>query len=79
VLTAYIRCAMARAVFETLEDGSCYGEIPGLEGVWSNADTVDMCRKELQEVLEDWTLLGVRLGHELPEIDGVDLNVRLPA
>jgi hypothetical protein len=28
--------------------------------------SLDACRKELQEVLEDWILLGIRLGHTLP-------------
>jgi hypothetical protein len=79
VLTDYIRAAMDRADFEMLEDGTSYGQIPGLDGVWANAPTVEACGHELQEVLEDWLLLGVRLGHEIPVIDGIDLNLRLPA
>jgi hypothetical protein len=42
--------------------------------VWANADTLEACRDELQEVLEDWILIGVRLGHTLPVIDGISLN-----
>jgi hypothetical protein len=79
MLTEYIRAAMAHAAYGTLDDGSVYGEIPGLDGVWSNATTAEACRKELQDVLEDWVLLGVRLGHEIPVVDGIDINVRLPA
>jgi hypothetical protein len=26
-------------------------------------------------VLEDWVLLGIRLGHSLPEIDGVRIEI----
>jgi hypothetical protein len=33
MLTKYIRAAMSLAVYEILEDGSYYGEIPGLAGV----------------------------------------------
>ncbi len=54
MLTDYIQAAMRRAKYEILEDnGTFYGEIPGFQGVWSNAATLEDCRRELQEVLED--------------------------
>jgi predicted RNase H-like HicB family nuclease len=74
MLTEYIRAAMQRAEYEKLEDGTYYGEIPGLQGVWGNSGSLEGCRQELQEVLEDWILLGIRLGHHLPVLDGIDLN-----
>ena len=77
MLTDYIRAAMHQARYEILEDdGSFYGEIPDCQGVWANADTLEACRDELEEVLEEWILLGVRLGHSLPVIGGIDLNLR---
>ena len=80
MLTAYIQAAMAQAHYEMLpEDRTYYGEIPGLQGVWANADTLEACRQELQEVLEDWLLLGLRLGHPIPTLGGVDLNLEVPA
>ena len=75
MLTKYITAAMRKAVYEILpEDGLYYGEIPGLQGVWANADSLEECRIELQEVLEDWLLLGIRLGHDIPSIDGISLT-----
>ena len=72
MLTAYIGAAMKRARYEILkEDGTYVGTIPGFQGVWANAKTLEDCRQELQEVLEDWIVVGLRLGHELPEIDGL--------
>jgi predicted RNase H-like HicB family nuclease len=62
MITSYIHAAMRRAVYEILEDGTYYGEIPGFQGVYANADNLD-CREELQEVLEGWLALGLRLGH----------------
>ena len=59
MLTAYITAAMARARYKLLDDGTYFGEIPGLRGVWGNAKTLDACRAELQEVLEDWLVLSV--------------------
>ena len=75
MLTEYITAAMRIAVYEFLpEDGLYYGEIPGLQGVWANAENLEQCRTELQEVLKDWLLLGIRLGHDIPTIDGISLT-----
>ncbi len=75
MLTDYIAAAMRRAKYEILpDDGTYYGEIPDCPGVWANAKTLDGCRAELQEVLEEWIILGLRHGDEIPEIDGISLN-----
>ena len=80
MLTKYIQAAMRRARYEILPDGEgFYGEIPGFEGVWANADTLEACREELQEVLEGWLLLGLAQGHSLPVVDGIDLTIRKEA
>jgi predicted RNase H-like HicB family nuclease len=72
MLTQYIDAAMAKANYEILEDdGTYYGEGPGFQGVWANAKTLDACRRELQDVLEEWIVLGLRLGHTLPRIKGI--------
>jgi len=68
MLTAYIRAAMNRAHYE-LEEGVFYGEIPGLQGVLAGAKTLKACRDELESVLEGWILLGLPLGHDLPELE----------
>jgi uncharacterized protein UPF0150 len=36
------------------------------------------CESELQSTLEDWILLGLRLGHPLPVLGDIDLN-KVPA
>jgi predicted RNase H-like HicB family nuclease len=79
MLTDYIRAAMHRAEYKLLDDGTFFGEIPECEGVWSNADTLEACRDELEEVLQDWIMLGVYLHHELPVIDGIDPNLKVDA
>lgn len=66
MLSKYISIAMAQATYELLDDGSYYGEIPCCQGVWCNHSTLEGCRLELQEVLEEWILLGLNLGHSLP-------------
>lgn len=80
MLTEYIRAAMAKATYEILEnDGTYYGEISECQGVWANAGTLERCREELREVLEDWIVLGFQFGDPLPVIDGIELKVRQAA
>ena len=79
MLTNYVQAAIRKARYEILDDGTYYGEIPGFPGVFANADTLEVCREQLQEVLEDWILLGLRLGHHLPEVDGLTLEMRKEA
>jgi predicted RNase H-like HicB family nuclease len=74
MLTEYINSAMRRAHYEIMEDRRFWGEIPGLRGVWSDGDTLEQCRETLREVLEDWILVGLRLNHKIPIIDGINLN-----
>jgi predicted RNase H-like HicB family nuclease len=75
MLTAYIQTALKKATYEILEDGSFYAEIADCPGVLTNADTLEECREMLQDALEGWVLLGLQLGHELPVLDGIDLNM----
>jgi predicted RNase H-like HicB family nuclease len=79
MLTDYITAAMNAAVYEILEDGTYYGEIPGLQGVYATTTTLESCRSQLQEVLEGWILLGLHLGHELPVVGGLNLNINREA
>ena len=76
MLTEYIRAAMKRAKYEILEDdGTYYGEIPECRGVWANAATLEACREELQEVLEEWMLFHLNDGLSRPVLDGIDLSL----
>ena len=80
MLTKYIQAAMKQAKYEIFpEDGSFYGEIPICEGVYANTATLESCREELQEVLEDWILLSLTLNLPLPALDGIDLTIRKEA
>ncbi len=74
VLSEYIDGALDGAVYEKLEDGSYGGSIPICPGVIAFASSLRGCDKELRSVLEDWLLLGLKLGHRLPVIGGIDLN-----
>ncbi|MBI2941019.1 MAG: type II toxin-antitoxin system HicB family antitoxin [Chloroflexi bacterium] len=74
MLTDYIRAAMRHAVYDRLDDGTYYGEIVGIEGVYANETTLDACRQELQSVLEDWLVFSLANGFPIPPIDGLELR-----
>jgi len=74
VLTDYVDRAMADAVYDKLEDGTFAGRIPSCKGVVAFGATLRDCEDELRSVLEDWILVGLKLGHPLPVIAGIDLS-----
>ena len=74
MITAYINEAMRRAKYKILDDATFFGEVPGLQGVWADADTLEECRQELQEVLEDWLILKLRDNdNDIPVLGGISL------
>ena len=60
MLSEFIIKKLKNARYKILGDGSYFGAIPGLKGVWANANDLERCREELKEVLEDWLFLKVR-------------------
>ena len=74
ILTDYIEEALTQAVFDKLEDDTFSGLIPSCTGVISIGETLRECQQELRSTLEDWILVGIKLGHTLPVISGIDLN-----
>jgi predicted RNase H-like HicB family nuclease len=74
MLSRYIREAMDRARYRILEDRAYFGEVPGLQGVWASARSLEKCRAELQEVLEEWLLLKLRDNDPIPKLGRCDLR-----
>lgn len=73
MLTKYIDAAMRRATFKPLPNETYFGRVPGLQGVWAEAPTIEQCRGELQEVLEEWIVFGLQEHHPFPSVDGIEL------
>ena len=73
-MSDYVGQGMAQAVFDKLEDGTFSGRIPACQGVLAFGSSLRECEDELQSTLEDWILLGLRMGHHLPVLGGIDLN-----
>ena len=76
MIIKYVSEAMRRAKYRILEDGSYYGWIEELPGVWATASSLEECRQELQAVVEDWLFLGLKLGHDIIPLGDIDLNTQ---
>ncbi|MXY21006.1 MAG: type II toxin-antitoxin system HicB family antitoxin [Dehalococcoidia bacterium] len=74
MLSEYIGQTMEQAEYVKLEDESYGGSIPACVGVLAFGETLRDCDAQLRSTLEDWTLLGLKLGHPLPIVSGIDLN-----
>lgn len=74
VLTDYVNHLMSQAEYDKLEDGTFTGRISLCKGVIAFAENLRTCEIELHATLEDWILVGIKLGHALPVVNGIDLN-----
>jgi len=71
MITSFIELKLKNASYKILADRTYFGEIKGLKGVWANAKTLEKCREELKEVLEDWTVVKIRFGEK---VSGLNIN-----
>jgi len=59
-----------QAEYDTLEDGSYVATVPGLQGVIAVGDTLEECRRDLIEVIEEWIVARLQWGYAIPPIGG---------
>lgn len=77
MLSDYIRAVMAHAQYQVIaKDDTIQGEIPGFEGVCAKAQTLETCRHDLSEALEEWIFFRVSRNLPVPDVDGVRLRVK---
>ncbi len=74
ILSDYVELALQEAEYDKLEDNTFTGRIPSCKGVIAFAATLRECESELRSTLEDWVLVGLKLGHELPVLSNINLN-----
>ena len=75
MISEYIEAAMSKAKYERIEAEAVYfGKIPGFKGLWASASTKTLCSAELQERLDEWIVLSLRMNMTLPVVNGLTLN-----
>jgi predicted RNase H-like HicB family nuclease len=71
----YLNAALHSAQYKKLEDESWFAEVPGLDGVWANGESVEFCRQELLEVIEEWLILKLRDNDDIPPINNTTIQI----
>jgi len=82
MLLQYIQAALEFAHYEVIKDEEpFYGEVPPLEGVWATGKTLEQCRRNLTEAIEDWVLFSVAKGLPIPALGQVAIHLpeKVPA
>jgi predicted RNase H-like HicB family nuclease len=75
MLIEYIHAALEKARYEIIEDDEpYYGEVPELDGVWATGSTLEECRKNLEEVIDEWIVFRLRKGLSLPPIGSYSIE-----
>ena len=76
MLLRYIQTALELAHYEIIEDDEpFYGEVPPLPGVWATGKTLEECRRNLAEAIEDWVLFSIAQGLPIPRLGKVTIRV----
>ena len=76
MLTEYIEEALERARYELIDDPDtpCDGEVPDLPGVRASGETLEMCRRELKDVIEGWLLVSVKQSLPIPPLGPLEVQ-----
>ena len=67
---------MNEAKYKILEDGTYFGEIPSVQGVWADGITLEACRSELQEVLESWLILKLQHQERIKDLEPATTSIK---
>jgi predicted RNase H-like HicB family nuclease len=76
VITRYIDQALQRARYRQVDGGLYCATVQGLRGVIATGPTLEDCRDQLAQVVEEWILVRVSRGLSTPRLGGVTVEVR---
>jgi len=76
MISHYVNRALDRAQYRLLTDGTFAATVRGLRGVIATGDTLEACRRDLVETVEEWLLVRVSRGLSIPSLDGATIKVR---
>lgn len=74
VVREYAIAAVRRAVIEDLDDGTYAVTAPEIAGVVGFGDHPEAALLEFAYSVEDWVILGVQLGHDIPPLGAIDFS-----
>ena len=76
MISQYVAKALERAHYRLLDDGSFAATVRGLRGVIATGVTLEACRRELAQVVEEWVLIRIARGLPVPALGKAVVKVR---
>ncbi len=76
MITRYVGQALRRARYRQIDGGMFCATVPGLRGVIATGRTLEGCRDQLAEVVEEWVLVRVARRLPVPRLGGITVEVR---
>jgi predicted RNase H-like HicB family nuclease len=76
MIRQYVETALRKARYEKLPDGTFYGEVAPLRGVLATGASLEGCRDQLAEVVEEWILVRVARGLSVPPLGKAVVRVK---
>jgi predicted RNase H-like HicB family nuclease len=64
MISQYVASPLDRAQYRLVDPGTFAATVRGLKGVVATGATLEACRRELTEVVEEWVLIRVTRGLE---------------
>lgn len=74
--TSYLDRALRRARYKQVDSGMFCATVPGLQGVIATGPTLEACRDQLAEAVEEWVLVRVAGGLRVPPLGGIRMEVK---
>jgi len=76
MITRYVDQALRRARYREVDGGIYCATVPGLRGVIASGSTLEKCRDDLAEVVEEWVLVRIARGLPVPRLGSASVEVR---
>ena len=76
MITRFLDRALRRAQYRQVDGGTFCATVSGLRGVIATGSSLEACRDQLAEVVEEWVLVRVARGLRVPTLDGVTVEVK---
>ena len=75
LVKTYAALALRHAVVSEIEPGTWFAAVRGLEGAWGDGDDASEALEELEVAIVGWVAVKRRVGAEIPQIEGLNLNL----
>ncbi len=75
LVSTYAALARRHAEVSEIEPGTWFAAVRGLEGAWGDGDDASEALEELEVAIVGWVAVKRRVRAEIPQIEGLNLNL----